>query len=47
MCIVLNEVADASAKESIQKGDNAQYLIPVTDLKNYWKTKQSSSQGKE
>jgi hypothetical protein len=33
MGIVLNEIANASAKESIQKGENAQYLILVTDLK--------------
>jgi hypothetical protein len=39
MDIVLNERADALAKESIQKGEDVQYLIPVTDLKSYWKTK--------
>jgi ribonuclease HI len=37
--IVLNEKADVSAKESIQKGEDAQYLIPATDLKSYRKTK--------
>jgi ribonuclease HI len=35
MGIVLNEIADASAKESIRKGQDAQYLIRVTDLKSY------------
>jgi hypothetical protein len=34
-----NEIADASAKESIRKGKDAQYLISDTDLKSYWKTK--------
>jgi hypothetical protein len=37
--IVLNEIADASAKESIRKGEDAQYLIPGRDLKSYWKAK--------
>jgi hypothetical protein len=39
MGIVVNETADVSAKENIRKGEDAQYLIPVTDLKSYWKTK--------
>jgi hypothetical protein len=39
MGVVLNEIADASANESIRKGEDAQYLIPVADLKSYWKTK--------
>jgi hypothetical protein len=39
MGIVLNEMADALAKESIWKGEDAQYLIPDTDVKSYWKTK--------
>jgi hypothetical protein len=38
MDIVLNEIADASAKESIRTGEDDQYLIPVTDLKSYWTT---------
>jgi hypothetical protein len=37
--IVLNEIADASAKDSFRKGEDAQYVIPVTDLKRYLKTK--------
>jgi hypothetical protein len=37
--IVLNEIADVSAKESIRKGEVAQYLIPGTPSKSYWKTK--------
>jgi hypothetical protein len=37
--IVLNEVADALAKESICKREDAQCLIPDRDLKCYWKTK--------
>ena len=36
---ILNKIADVSAKESIRKGEDAQYLIPVTDLKSYWETK--------
>lgn len=39
MGVVLNEVADALAKESIRKGEGVQYLILVTDLKSCWKTK--------
>jgi hypothetical protein len=39
MVIVLSEIADASAKESIRKGEDVQYSIPVTDLKSYWNTK--------
>jgi hypothetical protein len=27
------------AKESIRKGEDAQYLIPGRDLKSHWKTK--------
>jgi hypothetical protein len=38
--IVVNEIADASAKESIRQGEGAQCLIPDTDLNSYWKTKQ-------
>jgi hypothetical protein len=41
--IVINETADASAKESISKGGDTQYLIPIIDLKSYWKTKQSET----
>jgi hypothetical protein len=37
--IVLNEIADALAKEGIRKGEDAQYLIPGRDLKSHWKTK--------
>jgi hypothetical protein len=37
--IVLNETADATAKESMRKGEDAQYLIPGRDLKSHWKTK--------
>jgi hypothetical protein len=36
---VFNEIGDVSAKESIRKGEDAQYLISATDLKSYWKTK--------
>jgi hypothetical protein len=36
--IVLNEIADASAKD-IWKGEDVQYLSLVTDLKSCWKTK--------
>jgi hypothetical protein len=39
MGIVLNEIADASTKDSIQKVEDVQYLIPATDLKSYWKIK--------
>jgi hypothetical protein len=39
MGIILNETADASAKESIRKGEDVQNLIPVTYLTSYWKTK--------
>jgi hypothetical protein len=39
MGIVLKEVADALAKDSIRKGEDVQYLILVTDLKSCWKTK--------
>jgi hypothetical protein len=38
MGIVLKKTADVSVKESIPKGEDAQYLIPVTDLKSYCKT---------
>jgi hypothetical protein len=38
-CIVLSEIADVSAKESIQKGEDVKYLIPGRDLKSCWKTK--------
>jgi hypothetical protein len=34
-----NVTADVSGRESIQKGEDAQYLIPVTGLKSYWKSK--------
>jgi hypothetical protein len=37
MGIVFNEIADASVKESIRKGEEVQHLIPVSDLKSYWK----------
>jgi ribonuclease HI len=33
--IALNEITDVLAKESIRKGEDVQYLIPVTDLKSY------------
>jgi ribonuclease HI len=36
---IVNETADELAKESIRKGEDAQYFIPDTDLKSYWKTK--------
>jgi hypothetical protein len=39
MGVVLNEIADASGKESIQKGEDSQYFIHVTYLKTYWKSK--------
>jgi hypothetical protein len=39
MGIVLNDIADVSTKENIWKGEDIQYLIPVTDLNNCWKTK--------
>jgi hypothetical protein len=39
MDIVLNEIADALAKESIRKSEDVQYLIPDTYFKSYWKTK--------
>jgi hypothetical protein len=43
--ILLNEIAAASATEIIRKGEDVQYLILDTELKSYWKTKQSSSRG--
>jgi hypothetical protein len=39
MGIVQKKTGDASVKESIPKCEDAQYLIPVTDLKSYCKTK--------
>jgi hypothetical protein len=39
MGTVRNEIADALAKVSIRKGEDVQYLILVTDLRSYWKTK--------
>jgi hypothetical protein len=32
MDIVFNEIADVLAKKSIRKGEDVQYLFPVTDL---------------
>jgi ribonuclease HI len=37
--ILLNEIADATVKEGIRKGEDAQYLIPGRDLTSHWKTK--------
>jgi hypothetical protein len=39
MGTVLNKIEDASAKESVRKDEEVQYLISVTGLKSYWKTK--------
>jgi flagellar biogenesis protein FliO len=43
MGIVLNEIADASSKDSIREGEDAQYLIPVTYLKLLEDQSESSS----